>query len=56
MKVIIKNICFTFVYLFTLNIFLNKVGYFMPINLFSFLIVYFLKFPGIILLLFLSRW
>ena len=56
LKSIIKNISFTAVYLLTLNIFLEKIGYFIPINVFSFSIVYFFKLPGIILLLFLSRW
>ena len=56
LKKIIKNISFTTVYLLAINIFLEKIGYNIPLNLFSFSIVYFFKFPGLILLLFLSRW
>ena len=53
---IIKNIFFSVVYLFAINLFLSKLGYNIPINIFTLLIVYIFKFPGLILLLFLSRW
>ncbi|MBQ3021577.1 MAG: pro-sigmaK processing inhibitor BofA family protein [Bacilli bacterium] len=53
---IIKNLFITLIYLFTINIFLSKLNYNIPISIFSLLIVYFFKFPGLILLLFLSRW
>ena len=53
---IIKNIFFSIVYLFAINLFLSKLGYNIPINIFTLLIVYIFKFPGLILLLFLSRW
>lgn len=52
----IKKIFFTFIYLFAVNLFLTKIGYNIPISIFSLAIVYFFRFPGLILLLFLSRW
>ena len=53
---IVKNIFFSVVYLFAINLFLSKFGYNIPINIFSLLVVYIFRFPGLILLLFLSRW
>ena len=52
----IKKLVFSILYLFAINMFLSKLGYNIPINFFSIVIVYILRFPGLILLLFLSRW
>jgi len=52
----VKNLFFSLVYLFAINTFLSKLGYNIPINIFSIVIVYIFKFPGLLLLLFLSRW
>ena len=51
-----KRLFFSLVYLFAINLFLSKLGYNIPLNIFSIVIVYLFKFPGLILLLFLSRW
>jgi len=58
MKIInfLKKISFSFIYIFTINLFLVNIGYNIPLNIFSLLIVYLFKLPGVILLLFLSRW
>ena len=53
---IVKRLFFAIIYLFAINIFLSKIGYNIPVNLFSLVIVYLFKFPGLILLFFLSRW
>lgn len=53
---IIKNLFFSILYLFAINIFLSKLNLNIPINIFTIFIVYIFKFPGLILLLFLSRW
>lgn len=52
----IKNLVFSILYLFTVNLILSKIGYNIPINVFTIGIVYLLKFPGLVVLLFLSRW
>jgi len=52
----LKKLSFSLVYIFTINIFLSKIGYNIPLSIFSLVIVYIFKLPGIILLLFLSRW
>ena len=58
MKIIafFKKLSFSFVYIFAINLFLVNIGYNIPINIFTIFIVYIFKLPGIILLLFLSRW
>ena len=53
---IIKNLFFSILYLFAINIFLSKLNLNIPVNIFTIFIVYIFKFPGLILLLFLSRW
>ena len=52
----LKKFFVSLIYLFTMNIFLSKIGYNVPINIFSLFVSYFFGFPGIIMLLFLSRW
>ncbi len=52
----IKNLVFSILYLFAVNLILSKIGYNIPINVFTIGIVYLLKFPGLVVLLFLSRW
>ena len=42
--------------LFAVNLILSKICYNIPINVFTIVIVYLLKFPGLVVLLFLSRW
>lgn len=52
----IKNLVFSILYLFAVNLVLSKIGCNIPINVFTIGIVYLLKFPGLVVLLFLSRW
>ena len=52
----IKNLVFSILYLFAVNLILSKIGYNIPINVFTIGSVYLLKFPGLVVLLFLSRW
>ena len=51
----IKNLVFSILYLFAVNLILSKIGYNIPINVITIGIVYLLKFPGLVVLLFLSR-
>ena len=52
----INNLVFSVLYLFSVNLILSKICYNIPINVFTIGIVYLLKFPGLVVLLFLSRW
>jgi len=47
-KKIIKRLIFSFVILYTVGMVLNFLNIFVPINLFSLLVVSFLGFPGMI--------
>lgn len=47
---LIKKIIMSFCMLYTFNIITSKIGFFIPINIYSILIITIADFPGIILL------
>ena len=51
LKKIVKRLIFSFVVLYTVGIVLNFLDIFVPINMFSLLVVSFLGFPGMLSLI-----
>jgi len=47
-KKIIKRLIFSFVILYTVGMVLNFLNIFVPINIYTLLVTYFLGFPGVI--------
>ena len=47
-KIIVKRLIYSFVILYTVGMVLNFLNIFVPINIFSLLVVSFLGFPGMI--------
>ena len=47
-KIIVKRLIYSFVILYTVGMILNFLNIFVPINIFSLLVVSFLGFPGMI--------
>ena len=48
LKNIVKKLIFSFVVLYTIGIILNLLDIFVPINIYTLLVAYFLGFPGVI--------
>jgi len=48
LKNLVKKLVFSFVILYTIGIVLNFLDVFVPINIYTLLVTYFLGFPGVI--------